>query len=681
MKKSLLITLSLMLLAMTPVFAAPAKLLISEVCVTGTGGEFIEIYNPNLISVDLTHYYLADSVDGSPPNYTGITKGTNAVTNTNDFLVKFPDGATIAPGQYLVIAANTITPDTDVAAAATFKLSALGTCTATQMATPGTCFIGSSAAGLITNANEAIMLFYWDGASDLVQDVDYVCWGGLNTQFCDKTGVSINTSTYLADTPIASQKLSATHNVNYSIQRKQTTPIEGAQTSPGNGVTNQDETSEDFTNTSSGSFLVNALRTPGYGMPSDLPPSISGTMFSPGIPTSTDSILVYATVSDDTPGVTAQVKSSAGNYPMYDDGAHGDGAASDGVFGVYIPPQPVGDINFYIEATDTLPQTARDPGTGNYYISVRTTLSIEQIQSARNAATSTMHTVRGIVIAKPGTFSATSTEIYIQDTSGGIKVYAARMRPMNEGDQLTVIGYVTTYNGERELSLNIYAPGYGINKDTTVTLPIPTAKNITTATLNTDSTIQATLIKFTNAEYAPGWSWASTQSGTRTTKIDDGSGITNMWIGSGTGITDPGSIMFDVTGVAAAYGSNTVGAIATPEIHPRRQSDFSANIVVYPGNNMSLHAGDTVAFTASGGTGPYTWTITTTGGTNVGSIVTTGSASAIFTAGPGLGTCYVTATDSGLKFGNSGTITITATSAPILIEPKQMIKPIGIVTE
>ncbi|MCX7920379.1 MAG: hypothetical protein N3A72_12410, partial [bacterium] len=327
-------------------------------------------------------------------------------------------------------------------------------------------------------------------------------------------------------------------------------------------------------------------------------------------------------------------------------------------------------------ATDTLPQSSRDPGSGYYYIPVRNSLTIVPIATARVATDSSMQTVRGIVIAQPGTYTSSSSYIYIQDTSGGIKVYSSKMRPVVEGDQVTVMGRVITYAGERELELLPTSPGYAINKDTVITLPIPTPKNITTATLNTDSSVQGTLIKFTNVSYAPGWSWASTTTGARITKIDDGSGVTNLWRGDGTGaaaaITEPGSIKFDVIGVAGAYQSGTV--FRGPQIQPRRQSDFSANIAIIPPNNMSLHPGDTVAFYATGGTPPYTWTITTTSGTNVGSIVSTGPNSAVFTAGPGYGTCYVTATDAGSKSGNSGIISITPTSAPIYLEPQPVIK-------
>ncbi|MCX7920216.1 MAG: lamin tail domain-containing protein, partial [bacterium] len=346
MQKSFLIILGLVLLVFTPGFAA--HLLISEVVVTPSSAEYIEIYNPGPTAVDLTNYYLTDSMDvvGGKPNYTGIVDGTVTPTGAGtDFLVKFPNGATIAPGAYIVISANAFSSQ-DIPA--TYKISTYGPSTATPMVVPTNGFVGGSTNGLISNASEAVMLFYWDGTTDTVKDVDYVCWGTSVAYFCDKTGVSTDgpdadstPTSYLADTPTGNQKPAAgNHAAGYSIQRKQTNPIEVTETfTGGNGLTGHDETSEDFTATASGSFIQSVLRTPGYGMPSDLPPTISGTLYSPGIPTSTDSILIYATVTDDTTGFTVQVKSNVGNYSMSN--------VSGNLWTAYLPPQPDGtDINF-----------------------------------------------------------------------------------------------------------------------------------------------------------------------------------------------------------------------------------------------------------------------------------------------------------------------------------------------
>jgi hypothetical protein len=105
--------------------------------------------------------------------------------------------------------------------------------------------------GGITNSGEVVILYYWDGLSDLVMDGDYVVWGD-KVEAVDKTGISIDgpdadtlQSTYLDDTAIASQEaLPAGHSGGDSFSR--TTGIEGEATG-GNGITGHDETSEPLT--------------------------------------------------------------------------------------------------------------------------------------------------------------------------------------------------------------------------------------------------------------------------------------------------------------------------------------------------------------------------------------------------------------------------------------------------
>ena len=46
-----------------------SAVLISEIVVTPTAGEFIEIYNPNVAAVDLSNFYLTDATSESSAKY------------------------------------------------------------------------------------------------------------------------------------------------------------------------------------------------------------------------------------------------------------------------------------------------------------------------------------------------------------------------------------------------------------------------------------------------------------------------------------------------------------------------------------------------------------------------------------------------------------------------------------
>ncbi|MBV7329305.1 hypothetical protein KFU94_13855 [Chloroflexi bacterium TSY] len=110
--------------------------------------------------------------------------------------------------------------------------------------------------GGLSNGGEVVILYTWDGASDLVQDLDYAVWGD-KAEAVDKTGVAIDgpdadsaTSTYLSDTAISSQDVIAgdAHLFGNSWQRNDLT--EGAEMQTGgNGASGSDETSEDLSNT------------------------------------------------------------------------------------------------------------------------------------------------------------------------------------------------------------------------------------------------------------------------------------------------------------------------------------------------------------------------------------------------------------------------------------------------
>ena len=261
------------LLLAAPQAEAQSKLLVSEVVVTPTAGEFVEIFNPNPFVVDLSDVYLTDATfQGGGIYYYNVVTGADAGGGGfNDFHARFPDGASIAPGEYQTVAIDGsdaflttygVLPD--------YELVDDGDGSPVpQMreALPGSIAPDSG----LTNSGEVVVLYHWDGASDLVTDLDYVIWGDTN-EGVDKTGVAIDgpdpgasTSTYAPDTPLASQAfITPTHAVGDSFTRIDFT--EGAETAGGgNGVNGEDETSEDLPNT----FATGFAASPGAGLPAD----------------------------------------------------------------------------------------------------------------------------------------------------------------------------------------------------------------------------------------------------------------------------------------------------------------------------------------------------------------------------------------------------------------------------
>ncbi|MBN1674186.1 MAG: DUF2341 domain-containing protein [Kiritimatiellae bacterium] len=104
----------------------------------------------------------------------------------------------------------------------------------------------------------------------------------------------------------------------------------------------------------------------------DLGPVIRAVSHAPHEPVDTDDVVVTATVTDTIDGVASVTLyyrvmwNSEASLGMYDDGAHGDGAASDGVYGATIPASVSSTgqmVRYYIVATDGAAHQTRHPLT------------------------------------------------------------------------------------------------------------------------------------------------------------------------------------------------------------------------------------------------------------------------------------------------------------------------------
>jgi hypothetical protein len=247
-------------------------LLLSEVAVRPTEAEFIEIYNPTLAPIDLSTYYLADRAD-----YYRITTG-QLLPQAGDFVLRFPDGASIGPGTYQTVALHGASNFQSVyGQAPTYEAPD----TALEIpdmraALPGV--VASDYA--LADYGEPVVLFSWDGRSDLVQDVDYLLYGnplGMDGPV-DKGGVSIDgidpdslPSRYRPERPAGAQVPLGTHLADGSLHRCLSNEA-GEVPWQGNGITGHDETSEPWLNTWHVNVRTPSMRTPGAGPPSGFCP-------------------------------------------------------------------------------------------------------------------------------------------------------------------------------------------------------------------------------------------------------------------------------------------------------------------------------------------------------------------------------------------------------------------------
>ena len=224
-----------------PGLAAAVPLMLTEVVLAPNGGEMIEIANPSGQAVDLSSYYLSDA--GA---YFRLPGGAPAL-DTADFIVKFPAGAMI-PAQGVV----TVALDT----AANFT-TAYGAAPTYSIASGTMAGIATSGTPNLTNAGELVVLFHWDGQADLVRDVDMIVVGVPTAAngLLDKSGAMVdgpdaNTTgtAYATDARTLAPQASAPAAARSTKRVARETGHE-TQGGTGNGLTGDDETSEDTSTT------------------------------------------------------------------------------------------------------------------------------------------------------------------------------------------------------------------------------------------------------------------------------------------------------------------------------------------------------------------------------------------------------------------------------------------------
>ncbi|AKS42984.1 lamin tail domain-containing protein [Wenzhouxiangella marina] len=235
----------------------PIGLLLSEIVVSPGTAEFVEIINTSADSIDLSDVYLTDATfSNGSVYYYQIVQGAGGGGGFGDFHARFPAGASIAAGERQTVAlAGSTAFETAYGLSPTYELYEDGA--ADGIPDMREAFVGSiNGQGDLSdgfNNGEVLVLYYWDGQTDLVADLDYALWGD-KVEAVDKTGVSIDgpdgdavASSYLPDTAIAQQAvidLNA-HADGASWQRVDLS--EGSEVaSGGNGIEGDDESSEPF---------------------------------------------------------------------------------------------------------------------------------------------------------------------------------------------------------------------------------------------------------------------------------------------------------------------------------------------------------------------------------------------------------------------------------------------------
>ena len=334
--------------------SAQAHLLLTEVCVMGSDYEFIEIYNPTEEAVDLGNYYLTDAIYYDQA-YFRLPEGNPQQSTVGggefyDFHGRFPAGAMIQPQEVMTVAITSsenfttswgIEPDFEVV-----EDGPADTVPELLEIFPGSTW-GAPGGGMratLTNSAEIMMLYYWDGASELVTDVDMFFWGASTSARVDKTGYTIGSSTYLPDTPVVNQDdFSESHELGGSYQR--VSLDEGSEpSSGGNGPEGHDETGEPLNTT----WTANPIASPGTLVPGYL--TIVDVDRIPIAPAPGQMVDIVATL------MATDVVTSVDLHYQVDGGVFIDLAMTDNLDGTWtavLPGFPLATlVEYYVDAAD-----------------------------------------------------------------------------------------------------------------------------------------------------------------------------------------------------------------------------------------------------------------------------------------------------------------------------------------
>jgi len=254
-------------------FAAPADhLIISEVVVktqapvATNGSPFIEIANPTGAPIPMDDVYLTNGATAPATYYFNIAlldpTGSNPGGGTGgSFHARFPAGFILPAAGSIAIALNGSdeyleaygrNPDFELFEDGAFPDAVPEMLEAYQ----GSINAGLGGGGnvpVLSDAASSLILYSWNGDTDLVQDLDYIIWGSDNNVRIDKSGVSIGGGTYLADRPVGDQEAAAATGPDFGSALRRISSDEGTEiTSGGNGiggVNGDNETSENLATT------------------------------------------------------------------------------------------------------------------------------------------------------------------------------------------------------------------------------------------------------------------------------------------------------------------------------------------------------------------------------------------------------------------------------------------------
>ena len=424
------VSLGLLFLFSGLVFGQADHLVFSEVVLTPSDGEYVQITNPTANDIDMSDYYLTDATDGSGNAYYNLPSGSGYWSGSGfDFICRFPAGYSLAAGASMKVSlrdnesyVNTYGESADLSLNEDLLDAINGSSTKGNASTPK-----------LDNTSETLVLFYWDGTSATVKDVDYLLWGG-NSYGIDKSTVT----GYQSDTPVSSQSFMAVHATNEKLIRAENAGEGSESQSSGNGITGHDETSEPLSDTWITASLISSK------------PDITGLSLSPGSPTTEDVLSFEVTVIDDEGVAEVLLK-----YEFQSENISVSmSEISTSVYSVQIGPLVAsGSLIYSVIAEDI---SGLKDSTSKVAVSISEPpedMNIASLLDDLDSFIGQTIEIDGVVTVPAGRLRTNFTEAFLQDESGrGIILYNSQLdTSFTRGDSVLVVAEVDDFDGKPEL--------------------------------------------------------------------------------------------------------------------------------------------------------------------------------------------------------------------------------------
>jgi len=419
------------LLASSFVFGQADHIIFSEIVLTPSDGEYVEITNPTEVDVDLSDYYLTDATDNASGKfYYNLPSGTNYWSGSgSDFICRFPAGYSLAAGTSIKVSLR----DNESYESTFGEAPDLSLDNEMLNAVEGESTKGSTTAPKLYNVNETLVLFYWDGSSSIVKDVDYLLWGD-NAFAIDKSDIS----GYQPDTPANSQSFMSIHTTNEKLIRAATSS-EGIETvAGGNGITGHNETSEPLSDTWITASLISSK------------PDISDLSLTPSSPT-TEDVLVFEVTVSDADGVASvnlkyEFQSESVSLPMAE--------SSSSVYSVQIGPLGTSGTLIYSVLAEDI--SGLKDSTSKIAVNISEPpedMTIANLLNDLDSFVGQVVEIDGVVTVPAGRLRTNFTEAFLQDESGrGIILYSSDLdTSFTRGDSVLVVAEVDEFDGKPEL--------------------------------------------------------------------------------------------------------------------------------------------------------------------------------------------------------------------------------------